>query len=100
MIKKSKNQKVDKKSIKAAAQAVKLHAQLRSLLEETKNGKYSKSRKIDMLSLHDFAELIKYSRLIMENQLKKAKIMQRNMDTVVYEFIPDNLWMFIEYGDF
>lgn len=57
-----------------------------------------KKNSFSHMNLSSMADLIKYSTLVCEKQYRKAQIMQHNMDTSVYESIPNGLWEKIEYS--
>lgn len=50
----------------------------------------------NILFIADYAELIKYCGLIINNKFEKAFLMQQEMDTDLYESIPDQLYFLIE----
>lgn len=85
--------KIKQKIVNSAEQ---FQSKLKSILEAAKNGKISKGD-LGKYAVSDLAELIRYSDLIRSGQFRKAQILQTNMDTSVYEVIPNFLWEKIEY---
>lgn len=77
------------------SRAKKLATQFRNKLQKPLNfalrGKKIKHQ-FDLLNVNDLADLVQYCFLITAGKLDRAYQMQHELDTVVYEKIPDQLY--------
>lgn len=84
------------KEERAVVNAFDLKSKLQKMVYKILNGEHIGTTKYTYVYPNDFADIIRYCDLVIKCDFKKAAKLQRDMDTPVYELLPNSLYNFIQ----